>query len=338
MKLNGGILTTSGVYFVLCETRNCDEDEAIICSGRSDGQRMMLRRLTEPAEFVSIKELFGTWKDGHLAAALSAQGETFFLSELAVSRQIIRGSGYTRDDSLGLGRMTSLKQVEEDLFALGYGGQVYRRSTSIDWQPMHVDRERAVPGANVCLYDVVKGPEGFLYFGGIELAKFARTPEMIAADEADDEDRWIELLLAVPGDDKMSLRCYDGTWRDLGMEAQGALTVILQTDIHAWTMFSNYGVAWKTEDFASIEEIVVLGDRKKFWDVKNIAKRNFVLVGQQLNELVNDELYIFSQPLPAQGNGYTNITGNEVLLSAFHENGLVELRDGTWREIAVIFE
>ncbi|RWP00946.1 MAG: hypothetical protein EOQ98_08010 [Mesorhizobium sp.] len=335
MKLNGGILTESGVYFVLCETSDCDEDEAIISAGRPDGSTLNLRPLTSAKEFVSLIPLAVDWGGPHKAAAITAQGEFFLLGEDSSESQLIPGSGFGRRDSENLGRMTALKQVGAELFALGYGGQVYRRTAAARWSPNHVDARTIAPGVKPCLYDVVKGPGGNFYFGGIDLAKFERTQEIIDADKNKDLKRWAELLRTKRATDRMGLRYYDGSWHQIDIEYQGAITVMIETEARAWTLFSNYGVAWRTKDFQSFDEVVALGGGRKFWDVKQIAGQTFVMVGQQLNEMRAGELVAFDPPLPPRRDGYTNFTGNSAQLAAFHEKGIVENRGEDWTRLRV---
>jgi len=336
MKLNGGILTESGFYFVLCETTECDEDEAIISAGRPGGVTLDLHALTKPGEFMSLIPLGPDWGGGHLAAAITGQGDFFLLSEEASESRHIPGAGYGREDSANLGRMTALKQIGPELFALGYGGQVYRRTAATEWSANHVDPRTIAPGVKPCLYDVVKGPGGNLYFGGIDLAKFERTQEIIDARKNGDVKRWAELLRTKRGTNRMGLRYYDGRWHVIDIEYQGTINVMIETEPRVWTLFSDHGVAWRTQDFQSFDEVVVLEGGRRFWDIKQIAGRTYVMVGQQLNEMQAGELVAFDPPLPTQPNGYTNVTGNSAFLAAFHEEGLLESRTGAWTEVNVI--
>lgn len=334
MRLNGGILTESGVYFVLCETPECDEDEAVICAGKPVGSNLSLRRISEPREFVSLKPLDRDW-GGDDAAALTAQGEFCLLSATGSTRQFIPGAGFGCSDSSDLGRMTMLKQIGPEIFALGYGGQVYRRTSATGWNSNHVSGDVVGSGLNVCIYDVVKGPCGVLYFGGVDISKFQRTAEIINADADDDEERWLELLLSSPSGDRMGLRFYDGSWHMIDIEYQGAIAVILETRAGLWTVFSTYGVAWQTEDFSSFDEVIALGGGKKFWDIKQISGNTYVIVGQQLMQLTDGALVPFIPALPRQLDGYTNVAGNSTTLAAFHEEGVVQLSGRTWTRLAV---
>ncbi len=332
MNFNGGLLTNSDTFYVLVETDECEDDEAIICSGQLEDSQIVLSALTPKAEFVSMKELTGSWRKAHEVAAVTAQGEMHYLNRDAAEFETIPGTGNDQPDSAWLGRLTSVKQVGEHLFALGYGGQVYRRTLPTEWQATHVPRKSNGPKIDACLYDVVLGSDGNHYFGGTDITKFERTPELIAADEADDEELWLELLLAAPSGDQMSLRRFDGAWHDLGMPYDGAINVIIETDKRVWTLFSNRGTAWRTEDFLAIEETVVLEDGKKFWDIKEIGEGVYILVGQLLNQLVDDELVAVAPPIPFQDDGYTNVSGNAHTIVGFHADGVTLLRDREWSE------
>jgi hypothetical protein len=332
MKLNGCIITENQIYFALVETADCEDDDAYVCSGQIDEEELRLRRITPKEEFVSIQPTSAPWDEICDAVALTAQGSIFYLRKDGATSEVVPGTGYEEPGALGLGRLTSVKQINERLFVLGYGGQVYARSHTGEWEGLHIPTGQIEAGVDACLYDVVEGPESCLYFCGSDITKFERTPELIAADEADDEDLWLELLLAAPSGNQMSLRKYDGAWTDLGFELNGALNIAVATPRGEWALFSNIGVAWRTEDFLSVDELLALPNDQKFWDIKKIGNAILILVGQQLSEFIDGEMVPFAPPLPTTQEGYINLSGNSRCIIGCEENGIRIFQDETWSD------
>jgi len=336
-SLRGGVLATSGTFYLLCDHEDAEDDELVVVWGRRDGNRIPLTGLTDLEEIVSLIPLSGVWPGSAEAAAMTAEGTVFFLTPAAATPDPIPGAGYNRAGALDLGRMTTLVQAGDYLFAFGFGGQVYRRTPTENWQNLNVSSEASEPGYDPCFYAVVLGKNEFC-FGGIDISRDETTPEMEAANNAGDADLLADLLLADVRPDRTALRIYDGRWRTLDFDYSGAVIEILPAPGRTWYVFSSTGVVWRTPDFLAFDEVVALPGRRYFFDVKARDNDVLLLLGSGLNLLEGGEIVPFDPPLPSIESAYVSISPTVGAIAAMFDGGVMFFDGSRWARLYPIFE
>jgi hypothetical protein len=337
--LRGGVLAPSGTFYLLCNDEEAEEGELIVASGRREGDRIALQPLTDLEEIVSLIALSGTWSGIAEAAAIDAEGNVFYLAPSLATVDTIPGAGFEGRGALGLGRMTTLVQLDAYLFALGYGGQVYRRTPDSPWQNLNVPKDVNEPGYDPCLYAVAAGlPEGTFLFGGIDIGQNAASDEELeAADEAGDDDLYAELLLRGSRPDRTTLLAYDGRWGRLSLDFPAAIIEILPEPQRTWLVFSSKGVIWRTRDFLAFDEVLALSGNGYFLDVKAQNSKVLLLILDGLDLLENDELKPFDPPLPLVDAGYLSISPAAGMIAAMFENGVMLFDGGSWEHLYPVF-
>jgi hypothetical protein len=337
--LRGGISVPAGTYYLLCDHEDAEEGELIVASGHRDGDRILLQPLTDLEEIVSLVVLPGAWSSIGEAAAMDAEGNVFYLEPSAASEEAIPGAGFERGGALQLGRMTTLVSLNEQLFAFGYGGQVYRRTPDSPWQNLNIPKEADEPGYDPCLYAVVAGPsEGTLYFGGTDVGTNAASDEELeAADEAGDDDLYAELLLQGSRPDRTALFAYDGRWRRVPLDYPGAVIELLPEPQRAWLVFGSKGVIWRTRDFLAFDEAVALSSDDYFLDVKAQGGKVLLLLQGGLNLLEDDEVVPFDPPLPPIDKPCLSISPTEGTIAAMFESGVMFFDGNSWTRLYPVF-
>lgn len=299
LLLGGGILSPQGGIYLLTVPVEAEDDEVVICSARRDSATLRLTALTNLEEIQSIIALRAPWDTVAEACAMTPEGELFFLRPDEAELQTIPGSGYSRDDSKGIGRMTTLAQVGVDLVATGYSGQVYRYSHGRrGWSDISIPVSPSESHKPV-FYDVISGPGDALVFGGSALFDMAITPDMEAANDAGDIDALMDLFSESEGEDAMSLRLYDGAWRiaDTGGEP-GAIVALLPVNTGT-LLFSDTGMIYRSSDFDAIEEVYRPAQPEGFDDIKLWQGRPLLLSGNTLSVFREGDLDPFDPPLPS---------------------------------------
>ena len=211
MNLYGGVTTADNFLYILFPASTADEDDRMIASGHVEGASVHLEKRAEVPDVVSLTALAGTLETLGQAAVMTGEGKVVFFSEGSLREEQIRGAGYSAEGARKLGRMTVLKQTGNKLLALGYGGQAYLREPD-GWRYLNGPSTLpSRPNAGLCWFSVIEWRDK-LYFAGTENTEPEDTPEMEAADEAGDSDRWADLVLAATVPDLTALWEYDGTW------------------------------------------------------------------------------------------------------------------------------
>lgn len=328
--LVGGVLHDSGTFYLLVETDDADDDESVVAVGHAEGDRIVLNELTGLEEIASMICLSADWAVLGQAACLTAEGLVYFLTPSGAQPEIVPGSGYSRDDSRGLGRMTTLGEASGWLFAMGFGGQVYRRRVDSGWEDIGVRPLSDMPPSPPSLLTVAPGPapESFV-FGGLNVSEYEDTDEIEAADEEDDSDRLAELILAAVGDDTLTIRMFNGTWTENEFDVEGIAAPILVEGASSWLIFVSTGTIWRTSEFRSFEEVFATEQPQDGWgDVKQWNGRPLVLNDDSLFVLQGNTLVDFPDPLPTQDTSCLSVSPSAAGLAAVHRN-VVQLYDGT---------
>lgn len=335
--LRGGVLATAGTYYLLCDHVDAEDDEVIVASGRRDRDRIELRELTDLEEIVALIPLLGAWSGVAEAAAMTADGLVLLLTPGAATPDPVPGAGFERPEALGLGRMTALAQVGDHLFALGYGGQAYRRTPASGWQNLNIPPEVIDAGYDPCLYAVAGGlPNGALSFGGLDIGQVDTTPEMDAANDADDGDLLADLLLAEDRPNRGALRIYDGRWRRTELDTPSAIIEILPAPGGSWYVVGA-AVIWLTRDFLAFEEVAALPARTAFQDVKAQGEKVLLLVGNELDVLDSGGMVSFDPPLPPIDGPYLGIAPAGRLVAAIFKEGVMLSDGGAWERLYPVF-
>ncbi|MBY6089232.1 hypothetical protein [Maritimibacter alkaliphilus] len=299
LLLGGGILCPQGGTYLLAVPDEAEDDEVVICSGQRDGAVLRLTPLTDLEEIQGIISLNAPWDAIAEACAMTPEGEVFFLRPHAATLQTIPGAGYSRDDAKGIGRLTALAQVGEDLVATGYSGQVYRHPHGArGWTDISIP-VAASDAHKPVFYDLAPGPRGALVFGGSELFDMAITPDMEAANEAGDIEALMGLFTENTGEDMMSLRLYDAGWRSADVAGEPGAIVALLRVTEGTLLFSETGIIYLSSDFDVIEVVYRPEQPEGFDDIKLWQGRPLLLSGNTLSVYRDTDLEPFDPPLPA---------------------------------------
>jgi hypothetical protein len=319
--------------FVLYETEECDEDEAILAHAARDANRLVLTRLSDPEEFVGFCPLPQDW--AFSAAAMTAEGEILLSTSAGAERDVILGSGTTREDALARGRMTTLKTLGNRLYALGYGGQIYFRRPGTPWSDISIPPAAGASRSDVCLYAVAGlGDEDAIVAAGTRISDIGDRPDIDAAFDAGDGELFADLILKATRPDLMTIeRLRGGTWSDTEFDYQGIVAEILPDPEAGWLVFGGNGVLWHTSDFAAFDERVVLDRKRRFFDMKLSSGEVLIMVNQTLLRLEGDSLVPFDPALPPLDTGYANVTAVSGQLAAVHAGGIMILESGRWRNL-----
>jgi len=299
LLLGGGILCPQGGAYLLVVPAEAEDDEVVVCSARRDGAALRLMALTDLEEIQSIIALSAPWDAIAEACAMTPEGELFFLRPHEAELQTIPGAGYSRDDAKGIGRMTALALVGEDLVATGYSGQVYRYPHGRrGWTDISIPVSSS-DAHKPAFYDIAAGPGGVLVCGGSELFDMAITPDMEAANDAGDIEALMGLFTESAGEDAMSLRLYDGAWRSADVAGEpGAIVALLRVNTGT-LLFSDTGMIYRSSDIDLIEEVYRPEQPEGFDDIKLWQGRPLLLSGNTLSVLRDGELDPFDPPLPS---------------------------------------
>ncbi|MEP2028062.1 MAG: hypothetical protein ABJI96_05060 [Paracoccaceae bacterium] len=329
--ITAGVIDRHGEFFVLFEDDNCIDDECILGHARRVQERLVITPLLEPEEVVSILALPKDWGFDHSVALLGADGEFTLANSISSQKTIIAGAGYTDDTALRLGRMTTLKLLGSTIYAMGYGGQVYYRTSKSDWSSILVGGEDAETKSPACLYAVAKEyGEKVMYFGGTNIQNFLRTEEMAAAGKARDGVALARLILKSKRKNLMTILKYDDGWSDVGFDFHGLVSEFLRAPQGGWYIFASRGLLWHTNDFQAFEEVMALDDKQAFFDMKAVGEEILIMIGQRLHRLVDHSLVEFSPQLPVLEAGYTNLTSFGKQVAAIHPDGVMVLEDENW--------
>lgn len=337
VRLSGGVLHDGGTYYLLLPQGESDEDEAIIAAGRARDGRIVLTPVTQPTEIVSLVTLPADWTGVGEAAALTADGEVHFVMPDAVRTEIVTGAGYNRRDALKLGRMIALRESEGSLFALGFGGQVYRRRIDSAWEALG-----PVPsggGGKPAFNSVTRGPRpGSHVFCGVNVGEYAPTEAIAAADSAGDASLLADLIFNALGEDTPSLRLYDAAWTAELFEGDGILGPVFSLTASSWYLIVSTGVIWRTEDFQSFREIVA-PTRPRPWDDAKVWNGRLVLLdGDEIQQLSDDVLEDFPIPLPSTSALCLSLSPAAPGLAAIHSDAVQIFNGSNWQRLVPILE
>lgn len=338
VPLVGGLLHDSGTFYLMVETDDADENESVVAAGRAEGRQIILNELTNTENFVSMIGLSADWAELGQAACLTAEGLLYFLTPSGAQPEIVPGSGYSRDDSHGLGHMTTLGEASGWLFATGFGGQVYRRRVDSGWENISVPPSSDKPPRPPSLLAVAPGPvPNSFVFGGLNVSEYEDTDEIEAADEEDDADRLADLILAAVGDDTLTIRMFNGTWIENEFDVEGIAAPILVEGASTWLIFVSTGTIWRTSDFRSFEEVFATEQPQDGWgDVKQWNGQPLVLNEDALHLLDGAELVDFPDPFPALETPCLSISPSAAGLAAIHRTA-VQLYDGrSWSRLTPV--
>ncbi len=335
IPLVGGVLHNSGHFYLLVERDESDDDESAVAVGRAHAENIPLKILSESEEFISLIVLPMEWAAQGEAAALTAEGVVFFIDPYASRSEIVPGAGYSRADSRGVGRMVALREASGWLFAMGLGGQVYRRRVDSPWEDISLLLSSSLPRV---FYTVAPGPvAGSFVFGGLSVGDYEETDEIVSADEAGDADRLADLILEAVEADASSICVYDRGWREVEFDADGEVGPIFFEEGLSWLIFVSTGTIWRTRDFLSFDEVFATDEPLVDW--QDVARRNgevFALDDNVLYLLADAGLTSFRPPLPTVRRPYLSISPSDAGLAAIQRDA-VQLYDGAaWNRLVPV--
>jgi photosystem II stability/assembly factor-like uncharacterized protein len=128
--------------------------------------------------------------------AVSDEGDVFFLGERGIVTEKIRGAGIYSDDADGSGAINGISIQTGDLFAFGFGGQVYRREGDNHWIRLALSDVQASKCGNFAFF--CGGHEKQQFAGGSLAAEFQKAPDELREERrraaaAGDFDKFQEL-------------------------------------------------------------------------------------------------------------------------------------------------
>jgi hypothetical protein len=335
-QLHGGVATGENSLYVLFPASTADEDDRLIASGRVEGTSVRLRKRKEVPDVVSLIALSGKLQELGEAAAMTGEGKVVFFSEGSAREEQIPGAGYSAEGARKLGRMTKLKQPGDDLIAVGYGGQAYIRDTGGTWRYLEGPPTLpSRPNTKLCFFSVIRWDDS-LYFAGTERTDFEDTPEIEAADEADDSDLWADLILAAAVPDRTTLWKYDGDWTQVEIDYPGTITEMLPYQ-GAVLLFTTNGRIISTADFDELNDVFSFSRKGSFWDIKLLQPDVVVLFNDAL-WVWSDNLEEFNPSLPPNDDSYINVWGTRASAFAFAPSRILHLRDGIWTDVSYTLE
>lgn len=331
--LNGGVLHESGMFYLLIDRDDVEDDESVFAAGRREGDEIVISELSEVHEIVSMESLAGSWTNRAEVAVMTAEGDLLFSDGTKADIEIIPGAGYNSLESKGVGRMTALRQVGDALYAMGFGGQVYRCLPDGLWES--IGPKTGNPSS--VFFTIAKGPSHGLIFGGSNIWNFESSKEIDTANEAGDADALAELILAAVRPNMMTIHTYDGQWSDLGIEFQGSAVTILPKNDVMWYLFSDSGVVWETPDFLAFNEIWAPERPAGFTDIKYWKGFPLLLSGNDLYLLRDGDFESFAEPLPVVDDICLSIWTAEERIAAVFRSFVMLYENGNWSRLMPVY-
>lgn len=170
-----------------------EDEEFRLLTGRPDGGRLVLQVAGEMDGLISLIAAPPAWQPRVQFAAMSGDG-AFAMIGPGFTAGRIPGAGFHGPQSARLGRMSSLVARDDHLFALGYGGQAYlKTSPDANWQFLSPDFPRAEHDSTV-FYSALRSGAEYL-FGGELAANTEPSEELWKANAESDAMRVFELLM-----------------------------------------------------------------------------------------------------------------------------------------------
>jgi hypothetical protein len=332
INLSGGVFTETGRFYLLIAEGNPDDDLSRLARGRREGNTILLEPLSARQEFVSIDALSSAWRSLGEVAALTAEGALVFAGADGSNQEIVTGSGYSRKDSRRLGRMTTIRECGDYLYAMGFGGQVYRRVVGGAWEAIGPEDSEAKPPSYYTVAPARTASE--FVFGGAGISEYSETDEIRAAEEAGDASRLADLILDSIDADALIVSLYSGAWDHVDVAGTGAVGPILRiTD--GWLIFVSTGLILKTSDFSSFSEVYAPTRPTPFQDVKVWSSRPIILMQRQLLRLDPGGMVPFDPSLPLRETPCLSLWPSAAGLAAVHRDAVLVLRDDRWETLGL---
>lgn len=332
ISLTGGVLSETGTYYLLMASGDADEGESVIVAGIATEGKVPVAPVTQPAEWVSIIALPEAWADLGEAAAITAEGEVrFLLRDIAVT-EIIEGAGYSGKGALGLGRMIALRECSGTLFALGFGGQVYRRHVDSPWEAL--GPVTAVGANRPAFNSVASGPRvGSFVFGGVNISEFNTNDAIKAADSAGDAMLLADLILDSLGDDTPALRLFEADWSTELFDGDGILGPIFKMPSSSWSLFTSSGTILSSSDLVFFEEVYAPPRPRPWDDAKIWNNQLIVLAGNEIQILSGDSLESFPVQLPETKGQSLSLSPVSQGLAVIQSDAVVYFNRSTWEKL-----
>ncbi|TPE49108.1 hypothetical protein [Amaricoccus solimangrovi] len=261
---------------------------------------------------------------------MTAEGEILLFEE--GTRQQIPGAG------LGEARMQALVDLDTQVLALGYGGQVYSSDERGGWSPLATTFPvPLLDGDSVRFITATqqRTPNRFV-LGGEIVTALADSADIDAANETDDVDRMVDLMLADTRPDYGCLWSFTGdAWEMIDLPTDSAIDDVVTADGRTIYLRFREGFVWSTRTLTNVTEVAVSG-----------SDAGYAALGvYQGQVLLADEtsLFVLSEqdttpflPSPPRTAGYTEVLsgpGEELYL--IRSLSVLRFADGNWTELTI---
>lgn len=329
LEITGGVVCADRTLYVLFRAEGDEEDDRLVASGRVADGSIVLSRRGEVADLISTAALRPPFSAQ--AAGLTGDGEVVYFSEADSQREQIPGAGFVSEKAMKLGRMTKILQIGDQLLALGYGGQVYVRTSSQEWRFL-AGPKGSDDGSRNLVYFCAVGHQGALYFGGTETKRFTRTAEIEAASQAGDGRRLARAILQAKAPDRAVVWRYDGSWNEVDFDYPGTVIEMLPLG-GSIEIFTTNGRIVSTPDFQEFNDAFAFDKKKSFWDIKQKEKEILVYFDGTLFRWTGN-MEIFEPLLPAIDENFINVSSHAGFLGTFSPYHIYELGRDDWAEVA----
>lgn len=134
---------------------------------------------------------------GNGFAALSSEGDIYTIHGQNIENDKIPGAGLNNEDSTGLGALNETKFIDDCLYAVGLGGQVYKRNDTGIWEHFAQNIQPG-NGYDTITFESVGGMKDDIYISGVADPKSVASSKELekAIDDADargDDDEYFRL-------------------------------------------------------------------------------------------------------------------------------------------------
>lgn len=231
-ELRAAYLTPGGHLYILV---NVGGRKVRLAFGPSQGQSLDISTVSQTIQVEAnheiVEVLHGNYARLFDLALVTRDGEVLLAKDGVVSTEHVREWEAQRKRGLWRGRLKQLRQVEDQLFALGERGQIYCRPIAGGWKQIASPES---PSTWHCFLDVTTF-DGELFFGGFESLsdegwrKLKATTPMSGA------------LLRKWKEKRATLWHLGGNWEEVSMQSDANACLAMQTSRTGPTVWLSSG-------------------------------------------------------------------------------------------------
>jgi len=265
---------------------------------------------------------------------LTGEGRVFFIRDGRIVR--IPGAGFTLPGSRKLGRMDNLLVLNNQLVAMGYGGQAYVSDTGEAWAPIASTFPKAPIEPDTIRFGTAayQSKSDRYVFGGEVVIGISISAGLAEASRLGDPTQIAAMIRAQARRDYGALWLLErDAWRDVPLPTNDILDEVVTADGKTVYLRFRVGVVYATQDFVELTEVAANSE-------------GLSALGEYRGEaLLADEASIFTltptttepfePPLPPMRDRMLVLSSSDDDLYVIREWSIWRLHAGEWSEVVV---